>query len=47
MTPINRTAEEMTDEERIKKEREAVEQILGKPFAAAVSDATEQIRRNL
>lgn len=37
----------MTDEERIEKEHEAVEQVLGKPFAAAMSDATEKIRRNL
>lgn len=37
----------MTDEERIEKEREEAEQVLGKPFAAAMSDATEKIRRNL
>ncbi|WP_155742598.1 hypothetical protein [Variovorax paradoxus] len=37
----------MTDEDLVKKKREAVEQILGKPFAAAMSDATEKIRRNL
>jgi hypothetical protein len=37
----------MTDEDLVKKKREAAEQILGKPFAAAMSDATEKIRRNL
>lgn len=37
----------MTNEERTKKEREEAEQILGNPFAAAMSDATEKIRRNL
>jgi len=37
----------MADEKKAEKEREAAEQVLGKPFAAAMSDATEKIRRNL